>query len=172
MCDTDQRARLLYIVSTNRSGSTLLDLLLGNHRQMVSVGEARRIDDWFKRDDLCTCGVPVSHCGFWRQVEQELASRSVVLRSLTTQVARPRRHWRLMPLAIELLLLPSKPARLGMMRHFRVVRQGLEAAHNHWQVLDAVSSLTGASIVVDSSKWADQARLLYLQRPERFRMIS
>ena len=55
---------LLYIVSATRSGSTLLDLLLGNHGEATSVGELRRLQEHLSNGDRCTCGVSVQgSCG-------------------------------------------------------------------------------------------------------------
>jgi len=64
---------LLYIGSSSHSGSTLLDLLLGSHPQIESVGEAKKIAPVAQRwrageRPLCTCRKPIGECNFWGDV--------------------------------------------------------------------------------------------------------
>ena len=61
--------RVVYIGGYTRSGSTLLDRLLGATPGAVSVGELRHL--WsmgFIEDRFCGCGEPFSACPFWRRV--------------------------------------------------------------------------------------------------------
>jgi len=67
------RLPLLYIAGSSHSGSTLLDLLLGSHPSIESVGEAKKIPAVAARilageNPLCTCREPVVTCPFWRRV--------------------------------------------------------------------------------------------------------
>jgi hypothetical protein len=58
-----------YIAGPGRSGSTLLDITLGQADGFVSVGELRNI--WargFGEDWPCGCGLPVRRCPFWSAV--------------------------------------------------------------------------------------------------------
>jgi len=69
---------LVYIAGSSHSGSTLLDLLLGSHPAVESVGEAKKIAAVDARlrageDPLCTCRAPVAACPFWRAVMPEEA---------------------------------------------------------------------------------------------------
>jgi hypothetical protein len=59
--------KILYIAGYSRSGSTILDILLGSHRDMVGTGELVYLfDDWLLPERLCTCGEPYSNCNFWK----------------------------------------------------------------------------------------------------------
>lgn len=62
-------ARLVFIASLGRSGSTLLDLLLGANPQIVGLGEVwktlRLAGDEQHR---CTCGAPALECPVWGEV--------------------------------------------------------------------------------------------------------
>lgn len=67
------RLPLLYIAGSSHSGSTLLDLLLGSHPQIESVGEAKKISAVAAKirageQALCTCHEEVTKCPFWRAV--------------------------------------------------------------------------------------------------------
>jgi len=59
---------LVYILSNGRSGSTLLDLLLGAHPNIWTLGEAQRLPWEIKANSLCGCGVPISDCKFWQPI--------------------------------------------------------------------------------------------------------
>lgn len=65
--------RIIYITSRGHSGSTLLDLLISAHSQVVSVGELKMLTRHF--DDPCTCGAEnLASCPFWIKVDQKLQS--------------------------------------------------------------------------------------------------
>jgi len=60
---------VIYILSTGRSGSTILDLLLGMHPAIWTLGEAQMLPSEV-RENLkpCGCGKPVNECYFWRLI--------------------------------------------------------------------------------------------------------
>jgi Sulfotransferase family len=62
---------VLFIACSGRSGSTLLDRILGMHDGFCSVGELRYIwERSFGENQLCGCGVPFDDCPFWREVSR------------------------------------------------------------------------------------------------------
>jgi hypothetical protein len=66
----------VYIAGLTHSGSTLLDLLISSHSQVVSGGELKHLDN-APESMPCTCGVtPFTDCGFWRSVNQRLQASS------------------------------------------------------------------------------------------------
>lgn len=62
---------MVYIGSHNRSGSTLLDRMLGQFDGFCSVGEMRLIWESFVENHLCGCGNPFKDCAFWEAVFKE-----------------------------------------------------------------------------------------------------
>jgi hypothetical protein len=91
--------RVLKITGTARSGSTILDVVLGNHPDIESVGEVNRLirTGWVSRESLrgidpkkravpiCTCGkrldvlyveTPEEACPFWSSVRREWVGRT------------------------------------------------------------------------------------------------
>lgn len=56
---------LAYIAGYGRSGSTLLDIMLGSHPQILSLGEAGSVWDLINRQGDCTCGSAFSLCPVW-----------------------------------------------------------------------------------------------------------
>jgi hypothetical protein len=61
--------QLIYIAGYGYSGSTLLDILLGSHPDIESVGELCNLHSrgWIM-NKKCACGNPGRECPFWSQV--------------------------------------------------------------------------------------------------------
>ncbi|MDQ3973516.1 MAG: sulfotransferase [Actinomycetota bacterium] len=59
---------VVLIVGVGYSGSTLLDLMLGSHSEVVGVGELVGFDAFSQRNSLCTCWRPRHDCAFWNEV--------------------------------------------------------------------------------------------------------
>jgi hypothetical protein len=89
---------VIYLAGNGRSGSTLLDLVLGRVHGCFSLGEMVWI--WsrgFRENQLCGCGAPFGDCAFWSAVrrgafpnDEEVPAVSEMLR-LHRRVVR-RRH--------------------------------------------------------------------------------
>lgn len=61
--------RVVYIMGVGRSGSTVLDSLLGNHPQIESVGElSLAADRGWLRNEYCSCGKPARECSRWSAI--------------------------------------------------------------------------------------------------------
>src|SRR5215212_11535639 len=94
MAHTEAPVRVLKITGSARSGSTVLDVVLGNHPDIESVGEVNKLigTGWISRESLhridprklrrpvCTCGkrldvlyvdAPEEACPFWSSVRRE-----------------------------------------------------------------------------------------------------
>ena len=70
----EERIPLIYVASNGRSGSTLLDLLLGAHPDVWTLGEAQMLDmELHTPAGPCGCGVPVVDCPYWKSVLSEVA---------------------------------------------------------------------------------------------------
>src|SRR5918997_1824403 len=99
MVHTETPVRVLAITGLDRSGSTILDIMLGNHPHIESVGEVANItlNGWISRESLrgidskkrrvpiCTCGkrldvlyvdTPDEACPFWSRVRREWVERT------------------------------------------------------------------------------------------------
>jgi hypothetical protein len=66
---------VVYIAGSSHSGSTLLDLVLGSHSKIESLGEAKKIPQVLAKirdpsgeTPLCSCREPINSCGFWSAV--------------------------------------------------------------------------------------------------------
>jgi hypothetical protein len=62
----------IFICSAGRSGSTLLDILIGHHSKVTSLGEIAHFPKNLSLNTICGCGKPVLECEFWNSVIHEL----------------------------------------------------------------------------------------------------
>lgn len=70
------RLKLVCIVSMGHSGSTLLDLLISGHPDVVGVGEVKNLSPAKATGAHCCCGERVWECPFWDRVAEVLSERS------------------------------------------------------------------------------------------------
>ncbi len=143
-----ERARVLYIMGWGRSGSTILDNLLGQLDGFFSMGE---LHYFWERSVLggrsCGCGRPVGECEVWSKVlAAKVSSDAAQVVRWQSDAVRIRHTWRLLhspraggsPLALD--------AYAGVTEH----------------LYGAARAATGARILVDSSKRPSDAALLEL----------
>lgn len=123
---------IIYIAGAGRSGSTMVDIVLGNHPQIVSTGEVSfLINQWTDATRRCGCGRHYAQCPFWGE--------------LFPQGADPRLA-RLVRQVEYLWYLP----RLLAGRVPPDVRRPYRAYHE--RLFDYIVARSGKSMIVDSSK--------------------
>jgi hypothetical protein len=142
--------RVLFIGGLGRSGSTLLDLMLGQQPGFCAVGELSYI--WLRgvaENELCGCGERFRDCPFWSDVGQRafggwdrIDAREVV--ELKRSVDRNR--------FIPLLLAP-RASRAYTVRLGRYT--DLES-----KLYGAIHDATGGATIVDSTKHPSAAFVL------------
>lgn len=139
--------RVLFIGGFGRSGSTLIERILGQLPGYVAVGELVHLPQrGLVEDEPCGCGKAFSDCPFWTEIGQRAFGGWDQVhgwRELQLQVDRKR--------FLPELLVPAR-------RRFR------HALHRHANRLGtlyrAVAEVAGADVVVDSSKHIQTAVLL------------
>jgi len=68
--------KIIFIASLSHSGSTLLDLMLNAHPEVVSVGELKQLGRFARQEKAsrrlrCTCGADsILTCDFWTRVSE------------------------------------------------------------------------------------------------------
>jgi|Deesub1362A_J573_1020465.scaffolds.fasta_scaffold03662_5 hypothetical protein len=68
----ENKLKVIFIGGASRSGSTLLDRILGEIEGFFSLGELALIwEEGFAKNMLCGCGKPFKSCKFWRAVVEE-----------------------------------------------------------------------------------------------------
>ncbi|MEO0644841.1 MAG: sulfotransferase [Cyanobacteria bacterium J06650_10] len=63
-----RRIQILAITGVGRSGSTLLEKILGQHEDFFPIGEFAMLWGEMNHDFLCNCGESFFECAFWTQV--------------------------------------------------------------------------------------------------------
>ena len=65
-----QPVKVLYILGVPRSGSTILDRILGSHSRLTSVGELINlpVNGW-ANNEYCSCGSRANACAFWSEIK-------------------------------------------------------------------------------------------------------
>ncbi|MEN8185411.1 MAG: sulfotransferase [Myxococcota bacterium] len=159
-------SRLLYLVATGYSGSTLLAFLLNAHPQIASVGEATGPFDLWEdqRTYPCSCGKILADCEFWRRISAEMETRGVAFGpghwDLRFRLARSR-------VPYQLLNQPLRHNALDELRDRMVLRvprwrtRLTEIARRNEAFVESVLAVTGKQIFFDASKAAARARYFH-----------
>lgn len=72
------RPQVVYIAGAGHSGSTVLDIALGNHPEIVSVGELHKLhrSGWRTAENRrCSCGEAVHECPRWSAIRSSWEER-------------------------------------------------------------------------------------------------
>jgi hypothetical protein len=149
------RVKVVLIIGRGRSGSTILDNVLGGIEGFASVGELHNL--WRRailKDHHCGCGMPVVECPVWSRT-LDTAHLDPALGRLDvedvvgwqSEVVRQRHLWRLLHL---------EPGR----------ETGWEPLDRYVRLLGRVyrgiAATTAARVVVDSSKRPEHAAIVRL----------
>jgi hypothetical protein len=153
---TSEKLRIILIAGSGRSGSTILDNLLGQVPGFFSAGEVGNVWNYARpADRLCSCGSRFRDCQLWRSVfkrilgEVDLDSAWSRLEPDTYQRMRLKDLWKL--------------TTAGGRRHF--LHSTCEQSRRILDVYNAISAETGVRTIVDSSKSPERAYLV-TQIPE------
>lgn len=146
MSDPTDRPTVLSIVGKGRSGTTLLDLILGSLPGFFSLGEIWRWESFHLFDEnRCGCGSPLGRCEVWGPAIERIESESPHGGRIWQKVMEWERavaRWRRVPR----LLSP----RSGPSSDWRPLRRLTEHASLLYR---AAAEESGAGVLVDSSNW-------------------
>jgi len=182
--------KMLYIVSSPNGGSTLLSLVLGKHPLAAGLGEVSFIPKLLALRELCTCGELLAECPTWSKVFDNLTSRTGVdmrtspyslylgdaiktkLGSGLVDHAHQTRWLRTVAKvrgAVDTAALFATPhwigARLSALPSIR------ESVKNTISLYESAAEAWDKKLVVDASKLPRKAPHLYLQDPDRVRVL-
>jgi hypothetical protein len=165
---SDGPLTVLYLGGIGRSGSTLLERMVGELPGVCSLGEVVHMWDRALRDDeRCGCGLPFSACPFWQAVgERAFGGWGNV---------SVDRHFELRARVDDVRRTPA----LLLGTFGRSFRRDVEEYTSYFQrVYEAAQAVSGARLIVDSSKYTPlyfclrrrkdvDLRLLHLIRDSR-----
>lgn len=147
--------RVLFIAGAGRSGSTVLDTVLGQHPNAIGVGELVNLHllGW-QVGDVCACGQRSQECLFWSRVRDEWQRRvpeATVENYIRLQTRFERSRW------------------LGLRQWLRFFREQIWSSRDGRDYLvqtkalyRAIAIVSGRDAIVDSSK--SPLRAVWLQR--------
>lgn len=168
--------KAIYICSTGHSGSTLLDMILGSHPQIGSLGEVVMLPMDMDLHTKCTCDADINTCDVWSKVISTLSSQYGV-------------DFRLKPELLDLGFVGSsfrkasymkfgyvyrgralRLTRSFLLRHFSVFSElvfsmNAKQIDKTVKVYEAFAKVANKDVVVDSSK-------VYLRAIELYRKME
>jgi hypothetical protein len=138
---------LIYVMGRPHSGSTILDILIGNSSSVESVGELVSGLRAEPRGHVCACGAPMAGCPYWQTVKQHFATASAAEWSQAAKALATHANIRNLPRT--LFAGPRSPAVVSL--------AALNGAFT-----TAIATTSGKPHVLDSSK--EPTRGLFLLR--------
>lgn len=140
--------RVVYVMGLWRSGSTILDIVLGNHEAIEGVGELRNLPivGW-SGEQKCGCGVVIRDCPHWEAVRERWEAE-VGCGGIRALVDLQDRYERMHDLARVLreLVRPS-----SAFRDYGTLLRSL---------YEAIRDVGGKQVIVDSTKYPLRAMAL------------
>jgi hypothetical protein len=142
--------RVLYIGGIGRSGTTLLNRLLGELPGVCAIGEAVTL--WRQgilRNEKCSCGQPFYSCSFWQEVGalafngwHRVDLEPVLARQSEGSRFRYAREASLMPAFLKPPFVNGSQRRIEALNIL------------YMRLYSAISQVSGCPVVVDASKHA------------------
>ncbi|MEA2485196.1 MAG: hypothetical protein QOD46_307 [Actinomycetota bacterium] len=141
--------RVLYIMGAPRCGSTVLDNILNEVGGFFSAGELRFLWQRMDQGRFCGCGRSFESCEVWAPVLEKVAAAdpSATARLVMTRQKRVSGTWRTWQL-------------LHQIRKGTVPSDTRAHAELMGDLYEAIRAVTGARVIVDSSKRPWDAALL------------
>ncbi len=129
---------VIAVLGYGRSGSTLLDALLGQHPNVAGVGELVQLHrEGWQLNNYCACGARARDCSFWAEVRRLWTARSG-MESIEEYLGLQRRFLR-----PSTLLSGTKAWETDEAVRFLRATQA---------IYEGVSEVSGSDLIVDSSK--------------------
>jgi Sulfotransferase family len=143
------RVKVLYIIGAPRCGSTVLDNILNEIDGFFSAGELRFLWQRMDQGRFCGCGKAFETCEIWAPVLEKVAgsdpaATARVVMARQKRVAGTWRTWQL----------------LHRMAKGTMSAEALAHADLMGSLYEAIRTVTGAGVIVDSSKRPWDAALL------------
>ena len=135
----------MYLACPARSGSTILSRALNTSASVVAVGEVYQLwqEDSWNAGHLCSCGVALPACSFWREVMSHAGLSGADFRASRASILAASR--------------PRSSLRVLFRRQPRLSAQDVELLSRLYAAITAVAA---APVVADASKFPGYADVL------------
>ena len=142
-----QPVRIAYIAGYGRSGSTILDIALGQHAALVGAGEITSLTQHvWRNNEYCACGKAIRDCSFWSSVLREWSNGQHS--GLMEEYCALQQKFEGLSMVTKLL------SGIGLGKQF-----SLYTRHTK-RLFGAMHSCSGRQMIVDSSKLPGRAMAL------------
>lgn len=160
---TASTTRVVFLGGLGRSGTTLIERVLGELPGVCSAGELVHLWRWgILEDDRCGCGRAFSQCEFWTAVGREAFGSTGWTSALARRLLRLRSRVERTRYLPQLMLPTAAHPRSRELASYVEVYSDLYAA---------IASVSGSSVVVDSSKHSSLAFCLRHSRSIDVRVV-
>lgn len=135
--------RVVSIIGSGRSGSTVLDIVLGSHPNIEGVGALSKLprSGWTRDDDRrCSCGSPIHACPYWTAVYERWID-TVGADGLTRYIDLQGRYEHSSKRWPRLLIEERTPS-----------PEFLDYGHMTAALYGSISEVSGNPVILDSSK--------------------
>ncbi len=135
---------VVYIGGWMRSGTTLMAEMLGDQPDVLNAGELSGFWPAVLRDDLCSCGCPLSECALWGRLLREFVAGGTRVSTAREMAELSRSLFRMRdwPLLMAAGKTGEWPAGPKWRRYVEVTSE----------VIAEAMAITGTKVLVDSSK--------------------
>jgi hypothetical protein len=154
----------VYILGRPHSGSTILDILLGNTAAVAGVGQL--VSDMGRLDNPFSCGATIRDCPFWRAVRERVEAAGIPWPeavAVSTGQAHVRNFRRTLTAA------PEDPEMLRLAAVTRAIAAAVREVSGKPHLLDSSKEPTRALFL---ARHLPEARLLWLVRDPRSSVAS
>ena len=132
-CITD----VVYLLGPGRSGTTILATILGNHKDVHTLGEMHQFYDHIRDNLNCSCGAELSDCEFWSKI-------------LDTMPSVKKNAANIQALSDELEYHSSIPRHLLHLHN----KKNIESYNSfQTQIFNSCTRQTNSKILLDSAKY-------------------
>lgn len=172
---------VIYITSDNRSGSTMLDMMLGGHSNITALGEIYHLRAYALQDRsdydpvhelICLCGKRLSDCEYWTKIEMALGKSFDLLKLKPYYVVRDKQRAALDQYFRKFIwwALQRLPGLYENRITYRILGDKVIATDS-FDLYEAVSKVSDTPYVLDSSKNPFRLRELIYKDADRIKVI-
>ena len=157
-----ERPITLMISGSGRSGTTILSVLLSQGERVMNIGQLRDVWAGWSQDVPCTCGKNLTECAFWEAVREQAFPGQTAEQAVEMDKARET--------------FMEDAAQLRDWNNADVLDEFAQSHRGFLNALDAVLlaalSVSGARVLVDSSKSPEFALACHLARSTDLRILN
>ena len=173
----------VYICSAGHSGSTLLDMLIGSHSRVESLGEITHLPKNLALNTICGCGHSVRECEFWKGTINNIEKNSNInisknpyaldLGYISARIIIDKKHQTVFynlarKISHGLIYLYY---RYSIPLHYFLLPRFIESIKNNILLYDSVRNYSGSDLIVDSSKAYLKGLGVYLHNKDETRIV-